>query len=86
MSQTQALVRTMKQSRQLVTHGHITINDQKVTIPSYVVSRDEEELIAYHPSSKLNDENHVLREIIDGRASEATFEEVSDESNEEEGA
>ena len=80
------LASSMKQSRQLVTHGHITINDQKVTIPSYVVSRDEEELIAYHPSSKLNDDNHVLREIIDGRASEATFEEVSDESNEEEEA
>ena len=30
-----------EQSRQLVTHGHITINDQKVTIPSYVVSEEE---------------------------------------------
>ncbi len=69
------LASSMKQARQLVTHGHITVAEQKITIPSYAVSREEEELIAYHLSSKLNDESHVLREIIDGRASEATFEE-----------
>ena len=69
------LASSMKQARQLVTHGHITVAEQKITIPSYAISREEEELIAYHLSSKLNDESHVLREIIDGRASEATFEE-----------
>ena len=31
---------TMKQARQLVTHGQICIGDQKITIPSYAVSRD----------------------------------------------
>ena len=72
------LASSMKQARQLVTHGHITVAEQKITIPSYAVSREEEELIAYHLSSKLNDESHVLREIIDGRASEATFEEEGD--------
>jgi small subunit ribosomal protein S4 len=40
---------SMKQARQLVTHGQICIGDQKVTIPSYPVLRDEEELIRYHP-------------------------------------
>ena len=69
------LASSMKQARQLVTHGHITVAEQKITIPSYAISREEEELIAYHLSSKLNNESHVLREIIDGRASEATFEE-----------
>ena len=44
---------SMKQARQLVTHGHICIGDQKVTIPSYPVNRDEEEVIQYHPSSDL---------------------------------
>ena len=68
------LASSMKQARQLVTHGHIIIDEQKVTIPSYSVSKEEEEVIAYHPSSKLNDENHVLRELIDGRAEEAIFE------------
>ena len=77
------LASSMKQARQLVTHGHITVAEQKITIPSYAVSREEEELIAYHLSSKLNDESHVLREIIDGRASEATFEEEEEEGGAE---
>ena len=35
---------TLKQARQLVTHGHICIGDQKVSIPSYPVNRDEEDI------------------------------------------
>ncbi|HDK41490.1 MAG TPA: 30S ribosomal protein S4, partial [Nitrospirae bacterium] len=27
-----------RQARQLVTHGHFTVNDKRVTIPSYLVS------------------------------------------------
>ena len=68
------LASSMKQARQLVTHGHITVSEQKVTIPSYAISREEEELIEYHLSSKFNDESHVIRAIIDGRANEATYE------------
>ena len=67
------LAATMKQARQLVTHGHICVGDQKVTIPSYPVSRDEEELIKYHMSSDLNDADHHVRQIIDGRASSAEY-------------
>lgn len=33
---------TPKGARQLITHGHITINDKKVNIPSYNVNVDEE--------------------------------------------
>ena len=46
---------------------------QKVTIPSYPVSRDEEELIRYHPRSKLNDENHVIRQTILGVRESAEY-------------
>jgi small subunit ribosomal protein S4 len=67
------LAATLKQARQLVTHGHICVGDQKVTIPSYPVSRDEEELIKYHMSSDLNDADHHVRQIIDGRASSAEY-------------
>ena len=67
------LAATMKQARQLVTHGHICVGDQKVTIPSYPVSRDEEELIKYHISSDLNDSEHHIRKAIDGRASSAEY-------------
>ena len=64
---------SMKQARQLVTHGQICIGDQKVTIPSYPVSRDEEEVIRYHPRSKLNDENHVIRQTILGVRESAEY-------------
>ena len=32
-----SLARTRAQARQLVSHGHITVNDQKMTTPSYAV-------------------------------------------------
>jgi ribosomal protein S4 len=78
----------MKQARQLVTHGQICIGDQKVTIPSYPVSRDEEEVIRYHPRSKLNDENHVIRQTIMGVRESAEYaeEEVDPEFTKDEAA
>ena len=36
------LARTPHQSRQLITHGHIIINDRRITIPSYIVNQNEE--------------------------------------------
>ena len=67
------LASTIKQARQLITHGQIVIGEQKVTIPSYSVSRDEEELIAYHPTSPLNNPQHSIRLAIEDRRSEAEY-------------
>jgi small subunit ribosomal protein S4 len=77
---------SMKQARQLVTHGQICIGDQKVTVPSYPVSRDEEEHIRYHPRSNLNDENHIIRQTILGVRESAEYgeEEVDPEFNQSE--
>jgi len=36
------LARTMPQSRQLITHGYITVRGRRVTRPSYMVTVDEE--------------------------------------------
>jgi len=65
---------TMKQARQLVTHGQICIGDQKITIPSYAVSRDEEGELRYHPASPLNDPNHPIRKAIEGVREAANYE------------
>jgi len=65
---------SMKQARQLVTHGQICIGDQKVTIPSYPVTRDEEGDLRYHPSSALNDPNHAIRKAIEGVREAAQYE------------
>jgi small subunit ribosomal protein S4 len=79
------LATTMKQARQLVNHGLICVGDQKVTIPSYPVSRDEEELIKYHPSSDLNNPEHPIRKAIEGRREMAEYasEEVDPEATPE---
>jgi len=79
------LASTMKQARQLVTHGQICIGDQKVTIPSYPVSRDEEESIRYHPGSSLNNPEHQIRKMIEGRRESAEYaaEEVDPEATAE---
>ena len=45
------LARTIYQARQLIVHGHIAIGGRRVTSPGYIVSRDEENLIDYYPTS-----------------------------------
>ncbi|MFQ5941056.1 MAG: 30S ribosomal protein S4 [Nitrososphaerales archaeon] len=43
--------KTPWQARQAVVHGHITVNNRIVTIPSYVVRRDEESVISIRRNS-----------------------------------
>jgi small subunit ribosomal protein S4 len=56
--------RTAFQSRQLITHGHITIGNRRVTVPSYTVSKDEEPNVIYSPQSILTNETHPLRQAL----------------------
>lgn len=57
-----ALASTPLQARQFITHGHIAINGKKVTIPSYLVYKEEEESISFSPSSCLNNEAHPIHQ------------------------
>ncbi|HLD60247.1 MAG TPA: 30S ribosomal protein S4 [Candidatus Bilamarchaeaceae archaeon] len=41
------MARTMVQSRQLITHGFISVNDQRVSVPSYLVDAKTEGSISY---------------------------------------
>lgn len=41
------LAKTPRQARQLITHGFIAIGNRKVTVPSYMVTRNEEKDIRY---------------------------------------
>ncbi|ADI32739.1 30S ribosomal protein S4 [Staphylothermus hellenicus] len=47
------LARTIYHARQLIVHGHIAIAGRRVTSPGYIVSREEEELVDYAPTSPL---------------------------------
>ncbi len=45
------LANTIYQARQLIVHGHIAIGGRRVTSPSYLISKEEEDLIDYAPTS-----------------------------------
>ncbi len=65
------LARTPKQARQFIVHGHIAIGDKKVTIPSYLVRKEEEELVDYYKYSPLADEIHPMRpQVVEGEQEE----------------
>jgi len=59
---------TPYQARQLINHGHIAINSKKVTIPSYMVAKDEEGSILYTMRSPLNELSHPARPKREGYA------------------
>ncbi len=52
---------TPNQARQLITHGHILVGDRKVTIPGYMITKEEESEIGYTHASPLNDMTHPAR-------------------------
>jgi small subunit ribosomal protein S4 len=56
--------RTIFQSRQLVTHGHVTIGNRRVTVPGYIVSKEEEQQMAYTPQSALANPAHPMRQAL----------------------
>lgn len=58
------LAKSIYQARQLITHRHIAIGDQRVTVPSYLVRREEENQIKYRPQSPFANPNHPLRQTI----------------------
>ncbi len=52
---------SMYHARQLVTHGHIALNQARITTPSRIITAEEENLITYTPKSPLNDPSHPAR-------------------------
>ncbi|UCE73599.1 MAG: 30S ribosomal protein S4 [Methanomassiliicoccales archaeon] len=55
------LAYTPSQARQLIVHGHTVVNDRKVTVPGYLVKRNEEPTISYNPYSPIANELHPIR-------------------------
>ncbi|MEM2341481.1 MAG: 30S ribosomal protein S4 [Candidatus Bathyarchaeia archaeon] len=55
------LAKTIYQSRQLITHGHIAVNGRIIFSPSYLVTKEEEDNVTYAPTSSLNNPEHPLR-------------------------
>ncbi|HIH45329.1 MAG TPA: 30S ribosomal protein S4 [Candidatus Methanoperedenaceae archaeon] len=59
----QGLANTIKQARQFIVHGHITVSGYKVTVPSYLVSKQEELQLGYYTGSPLKSESHPSRPV-----------------------
>ena len=60
------LAKSLKQARQLITHGHVSIKGRKVNVPSYVVRVNEEEQIGYHgeaPTLEEKPQESTRREV-----------------------
>ncbi len=55
------LARSMNQARQFIVHKHITIGDKKITVPNYLVSKAEENLISFSGKSSLANPDHPER-------------------------
>ena len=72
------LASSMRQARQLVIHGHIGLGDQKMTVPSYIITRDDENTLVYHHTSPLTDEAHPIRAEIEVTRAAAEYEEGKD--------
>ncbi|BDC35404.1 MAG: 30S ribosomal protein S4 [Candidatus Methanoliparum thermophilum] len=48
---TKGLASTPKGARQLIVHGHIAVNGRRISSPSYLVGKDEEDTISFAENS-----------------------------------
>ncbi len=58
------LTKTIHQARQIVTHGHITLDNRRVTVPGYLVTREEEKTLTYALASQLANPAHPTRQAM----------------------
>jgi small subunit ribosomal protein S4 len=65
------LASTIKQARQMITHGHVHVNGHKVTVPGYIVTREEEDSVVYNGASPFTDEMHPMRITAEQAAANA---------------
>ena len=57
----QGLASTVKQARQLIIHGHISVDGAVNRVPGMIVTKLQEKEIRYSPLSALNSDLHPVR-------------------------
>ena len=72
---------TPRQARQFIVHGHVSVGGRRVTIPGVLVSRTEENVIAYDERSEIANDLHPIRQ--QGQLPAAPAEEGGSEGEEE---
>ena len=58
------MARSMIQARQLITHRHIIVGEKKITSPSYLVKKAEEDKIRFVANSSLANPEHPERAVV----------------------
>ncbi len=53
---------TPRQARQFIVHGHVSVSGRRVTIPGYLVPRQEENVIIYDERSPIANDLHPVRQ------------------------
>jgi len=89
----QGLSSTVKQARQLIVHGHISVEGAVTRVPGMIVTKLQEKNISYSPNSSLNSDLHPVRpgakdtysdDSDEGKAEDEAVEEESKEVKGEE--
>jgi small subunit ribosomal protein S4 len=57
------LAKSLHQARQLVSHGHIEVAGRVISVPGYMVTRDEEQKLKYFEHSPIAKSDHPVRKI-----------------------
>src|SRR3989442_1988463 len=70
------LAKSIHQARQFVSHGHISVANEIVSVPSYIVKRDEESRIAFDQRSPLTNAQHPARAAPGGKRLARVIEEA----------
>jgi small subunit ribosomal protein S4 len=58
------LAKSLFQSRQLITHGHIAVEGRKMKAPGHILTIHEEEKLDYSESSPYNAKEHPMRQEL----------------------
>jgi len=76
------LADTPKQARQLVTHGHVYINGERVNIPGYTLTQEEEKQIEVEEFEESEEETEEQEEVDESEEAEEPEDEESEETEE----
>ncbi|BAI62328.1 30S ribosomal protein S4P [Methanocella paludicola SANAE] len=55
---------SMKQARQFIVHGHVSLNGRKITVPSYMVLKAEEDTISYYIGSPITKDALTAKPVV----------------------
>ena len=80
----QGLSSTVKQARQLIVHGHISIDGAVARVPGILVTKLQEKNISYSPTSALNSDLHPVRPRIQEKTDDEMEEPIEEKADEKE--